>query len=140
MGHGVLLRKCEGIGTRRRAKQAAEKFVVAGRSGPQRLKPDLINQNTYGLMLAAARQPVPFNQRFHGLEAVPFKLLGILRAVFCEPGFVSMEKRNGVLNIFISRPVVIAHHVVLYQVFELGPILKIHTFRLPEFHGCATQN
>jgi hypothetical protein len=76
----------------------------------------------------------------YGLKAVPFILLDILRAVFCKPRFVCMEKRNGVLNIFIRRPVVSAHHIVLYQVFELGPVLKIHTLRLPEFHGCATQN
>jgi hypothetical protein len=76
----------------------------------------------------------------NGLKAVPFILFGILRAVFCKPRLVSMEKRNGVLNIFIRRPVVTGHHIVLYQVFEFGPVLKIHTLRLPEFHGCATQN
>ena len=74
------------------------------------------------------------------LKAVPFILFGILRAVFCKPRLVSLEKRNGVLNVFIRRPVVTAHHIVLDQVFEFGPVLKIHTWRLPEFHGCATQN
>ena len=88
--------------------------------------------------MRASRLSVP--ALTYGLKAVPFILLGILRAVLCKPRQVSMEKRNGVLNIFIRRPVVTAHRIVPNQVFEFGPVLKIHTLRLPEFHGCATQN
>jgi hypothetical protein len=56
----------------------------------------------------------------------------ILGTIFRKPGLESVEQRNRVLNMLIGELVIAAFHVVLYQVFEFGPNLHIHTFRLPQ--------
>jgi hypothetical protein len=58
--------------------------------------------------------------------------LEVLGTIFRKPGLESVEQRNRVLNMLIGELVIAAFHVVLYQVFEFGPNLHIHTFRLPQ--------
>jgi hypothetical protein len=52
----------------------------------------------------------------------------VLRAIFCEPGLESVQKRNCVLNVLIGGLMIALLHV-LREVFEFGPVLHIHRFK-----------